>query len=87
MANVWQQFARTVTETPNRFLARLRLARVRCNENIARLESSLAFQRSRREAIDAAIHDLANSVSIAAHADGSNPPNSADPHRWLRKGG
>jgi hypothetical protein len=42
----------------NRYLAQLRLARVRCNENIAKLESSLAFQRSRREAIEAAIQDL-----------------------------
>jgi hypothetical protein len=58
MANVWQQFARIVTEMPNPYLARLRLARVRCNENIVRLESSLALQRSRREAIEAAIHDL-----------------------------
>jgi hypothetical protein len=42
----------------NPHLARLRLARVRCNENIARLESSLVLQRNRREAIEAAIHDL-----------------------------
>jgi hypothetical protein len=40
---------------PIRYLARLRLARVRCNENIARLETSLGFQRSRREAIEPAI--------------------------------
>jgi hypothetical protein len=31
MAIVWQQLARIVTEMPNRYLARLRLARGRCN--------------------------------------------------------
>ena len=36
----------------NRYLVRLRVARVRCNENIARLESSLAFQRSHRDALE-----------------------------------
>ena len=47
----------------NRYLARLRLARVRCNKNIARLESLLAFQRSSREAIEAAIHTWSRSRS------------------------
>lgn len=42
----------------NRYLACLRLARVRCNGNIVHLESSLAFQRSRRKSIEAAILDL-----------------------------
>jgi hypothetical protein len=42
----------------NCYLSHLRLARVRCNENIAKPESSLTFQRSRREAIEATIHDL-----------------------------
>jgi hypothetical protein len=50
----------------NRYLATLRLARVRCNENIAKLESSLAFQRSRLEAIEAAIHDLEPELKLPA---------------------
>jgi hypothetical protein len=50
----------------NRYLARLRLSRVRCNENIARLESMLAFQRSRREAIEQAIHDLEPELKLPA---------------------
>jgi hypothetical protein len=49
----------------NRYLALLRLARVRCNENIALLESMLALQRSRREAIEAAIHDMEPGVQAA----------------------
>jgi hypothetical protein len=49
----------------NHYLAHLRLARVRCNENIARLESMLALQRSRREAIEAAIHDMEPGVQAA----------------------
>ncbi len=57
----------------NRYLARLRLARVRCNENISRLESMLAFQRSRREAIEAAIHDLQPELQLPAPNRKPNP--------------
>jgi hypothetical protein len=57
----------------NRYLARLRLARVRCNENIARLESMLAFQRSRREAIEAAIHDLEPELKLPPPTRRPNP--------------
>src|SRR5690349_19545366 len=57
----------------NRYLARLRLARVRCNENIARLESMLAFQRSRRDAIEAAIHDLEPELKLPPPTRRPNP--------------
>ena len=57
----------------NPYLARLRLARVRCNENIARLESLLAFQRSRREAIEAAIQDLEPELKLPPATRRPNP--------------
>ncbi len=44
---------------PNQRLARLRRARVICNKQIVRLESLLAYQRTRRDAIEADIQAIA----------------------------
>jgi hypothetical protein len=50
----------------NRRLERLRHARVVCNKNIAKLESQLAYQRSRREAIEVEMQAIAPDLQLPA---------------------
>jgi hypothetical protein len=50
----------------NRRLERLRHARRVCNENIAKLESRLAYQHGRREAIEAEIQSIAPDLQLPA---------------------
>lgn len=50
----------------NRRLERLRHARVVCNRNIAKLESQLAYQQSRRTAIEAEIQAIAPDLQLPA---------------------
>jgi hypothetical protein len=57
----------------NRRLERVRLARVRCNENIVRLESKLAYQRQRRDAIEAEIQSIASDLRLPVPNRRRNP--------------
>ena len=57
----------------NQFLARLRLSRVKTNQNIARLEGLLAFQRERLAGIEAAIHDLEPELKLPPNRRAMNP--------------
>ena len=50
----------------NRRLERLRHARVVCNKTIAKLESQLAYQRSRRDVIEAEIQAIAPDLQLPA---------------------
>ncbi len=57
----------------NRYLARLRLARVRTNENIARLAGALANQRERLAGIEAAISDIEPELRLPPPTRKPNP--------------
>jgi hypothetical protein len=50
----------------DRRLERLRHARVVCNENIAKLEARLAYQRGRRDELEAEIQAIAPELRLPA---------------------
>jgi len=62
-----------VARMGNQFLARLRLQRVSCNQQIARLERLLAAKRERLAAIEATIHDLEPELRLPAPTHKPNP--------------